>query len=63
MQACCNGHSVVDDLDPCSLLVSILLNPAKPEVLVTPAQTLMEVVQHVHQQVLLLWAEGKHIRS
>ena len=61
MQACGNRHPVVDDLNPCSLLVDVLLDPAKSEVLVPPAQALVEIVQDMHQQVLLLGNEGQHI--
>ena len=62
MQACGNRHPVVDDLNPCSLLVDVFLDPAKPEVLVPPAQALVEIMQNVHDQVLLLRIEGQHTR-
>ena len=61
MQASCNRDTHVDDLDPGSLLDSILLDAAKPEVLVPPPQPLMQLVQHMHQQILFLWVEGHHI--
>lgn len=63
MQACSNRHPVVDDLNPCSLLVDVLLDSAKPEVLVPPAQALVEIMQDMHQQILLLGIEGQHISS
>ncbi len=63
MQACGNRHPVVDDLNPCSLLVDVLLDPAESEVLVSPAQALVEIVQDMHHQVLLLGIEGQHIWS
>ena len=40
----------------------MLLNPAKPEVLVSPAQPLVQVMQYMHQQVLLLTVEWQDIR-
>ena len=63
MQACGNRHPVVNDLNPCSLLVDILLDPAKSEVLVPPAKALVKVMQDMHHQVLLLGIEGQHIWS
>ena len=63
MQACGNRHPVVDDLNPCSLLVDVLLDPAKSEVLVSPAQALVKIMQDMHHQVLLLRVEGQHIWS
>ncbi len=61
MQACGNRHPIVDDLNPCSLLVDVLLNPAESEVLVSPAQALVKIMQGMHHQVLLLGIEGQHI--
>lgn len=61
MQASCNRDTHVDDLDPGSILDGVFLDAAKSEVLVSPAQTLMQLVQHMHQKVLLLWVEGQHI--
>ena len=61
MQASSNRDTHVDDLDPGSLLGSILLNAAKPEVLVPPSQPLMQLMHHMHQQILFLWVEGHHI--